>query len=134
MKCVAGFLETGERRSFAPLEDVVSSAKGPKPVVSDTALLSLELWRAGKSVDEIAAVRGIAASTVEGHLAQAIANGEALDPRAFYTAAEEKEMGSAFEGYDEEALKPVFEHLGGRIGYGKLRLFRAFEAREMAGV
>ena len=64
-------------------------------------------------------------STIENHLAQAIENGERLDPRGFYTAAEEREMQAALEGYDEPALKPVFEQLEGRISYGKLRLYRA---------
>jgi hypothetical protein len=36
-------------------------------------------------------------------------------------------MRAALEGYDDVSLKPVFEHLGGRIGYGKLRLFRAIQ-------
>ena len=37
-------------------------------------------------------------------------------------------MRAAFEGYEETALKPVFDHLEGRISYGKLRLFRAIES------
>ena len=38
-------------------------------------------------------------------------------------------MRRAFEGYDDVALKPVFEHLEGRISYGKLRLYRAVNSR-----
>jgi hypothetical protein len=38
-------------------------------------------------------------------------------------------MRAALQGYTEESLKPVFEHLGTHISYGKLRLFRAFESR-----
>lgn len=34
-------------------------------------------------------------------------------------------MRKAMEGYDDEALKHVFEALDGRISYGKLKLFRA---------
>ena len=43
--------------------------------------------------------------------------------------AEESEIRAAFVGYDEVALKPVFEQLGGRISYGKLKLYRAISSR-----
>ena len=49
-----------------------------------------------------------------------------MNPRAFYTEPEEDEIRRAFAGYEGVALRPVFDHLDGRIGYGKLRLFRAF--------
>jgi ATP-dependent DNA helicase RecQ len=126
---IAGWLETHDRRHFAPLAGFSSPApKPPKPAVNSTAQVTLELWRSGKSIDEIASERGLATTTIENHLAQAIANGEPIDPRVFYTAEEEAEIRAALVGYSEEALKPVFDHLEGRISYGKLRIFRAFEA------
>lgn len=82
------------------------------------------------AIDEIAAHRGLTTSTIETHLAHAVATGAAIDPRAFYSAAEEREIRAALDGYTEEASKPVFEHLGGRISYGKLRIFRPFEASQ----
>jgi ATP-dependent DNA helicase RecQ len=129
MSGIAAFLENHDRRPFAPLANFTPPPKVPKPAVNSTAQLSLEMWRAGKNIDEIAAERGLSPVTIEGHLAQAIANGESLDPRTFYTAGEEEEIRAAFEGYTDEALKPVFEHLEGRISYGKLKMFRAFESR-----
>jgi ATP-dependent DNA helicase RecQ len=127
---IAGWLETHERRAFPPLTNLPGPAtKLPKPVVNATAQVTLELWRAGISSDAIAAERGLTTSTIENHLAQAIANGEPIDPRAFYTPEEETEIRAALDGYTDEALKPVFDHLEGRISYGKLRIFRAFEAR-----
>jgi ATP-dependent DNA helicase RecQ len=130
---IASWLGTYERREFAPLTTAAAPApKLPKPVVNSTAQVTLELWRNGKSIDEIAADRGVTASTIEGHLAQAIANGESIDPRSFYTAREEAEMSAALEGYTDEALKPVFDHLEGRVSYGKLRIFRAFQMQQTA--
>jgi ATP-dependent DNA helicase RecQ len=128
---IAAWLDTHDRQSFAPLTNFSPSLpKPPKPATNPTAQVSLELYRSGKSIPEIAAERGLVESTIENHLAAAIANGEALDPRAFYTEAEECEMRTALNGYTEESLKPVFDHLGGRISYGKLRIFRALETRE----
>jgi ATP-dependent DNA helicase RecQ len=130
---IAGFLETHDRRHLRASRTLRPASPGsPKPVVNSTAQVTLELWRSGKSVDEIADERDLSTSTIENHLAQAIANGEPIDPRRFYTAAEEAEIRAALDGYTEEALKPVFEHLEARVSYGKLRIFRAFE--EHSGV
>ncbi len=130
---IAAWLETHERRNFAPLTNFSTSLpRPPKPATNPTAQVTLELYRAGKSVLEIANERSLTESTIEGHLATAITNGEAFDPRAFYSQAEEREMRAALDGYTEDSLKPVFEHLEGRISYGKLKLFRAFESRDGA--
>ena len=131
MNAIRDYLQTNERITFAPLS--LSSAplpKPPKPIVNQTAHVTLELWRKGKSVEKIAAERKLTSSTIEGHLATAIAHGEALDPRAFYTLAEEKEIRAALAGYTEESLKPIYDHLEGRISYGQLKIFRSFELRE----
>jgi ATP-dependent DNA helicase RecQ len=128
---ISGFLETHDRRHFAPLTAMAPpAARPPKPVVNSTAQVTLELWRAGRSIDRIATERGLSISTIENHLAQAIANGEPIPPRTFYSADEESEIRAALDGYTEESLKPVFEHLAGRISYGKLRIFRAFEVQQ----
>jgi uncharacterized protein YpbB len=76
-------------------------------------------------MDGIATERGLSLSTIEGHLALAVENGEKLDRRAFFSESEELEMTAAFTDHDGLALKPVFEKLGGRIGYGKLKLHLA---------
>ncbi|WP_367870654.1 DNA helicase RecQ [Luteolibacter sp. Populi] len=124
---ISAWLATHDRHNFAPLPDL--APRLPKPAVNATAHATLELWRAGKSIDEIAAERGFVASTIESHLALAIEAGEDIDPRRFYTGEEEAEMRAALDGYDDPSLKPVFEHLGGRLSYGKLKLFRAIETR-----
>ena len=127
---ISAWLDTHDHQNFASLTSLPTSLpKPPKPATNPTAQVTLELYRSGKSVSEIAKERNLTESTIENHLAAAISNGETLDPRSFYTAAEESEMRAALDGYTEESLKPVFEHLEGRISYGKLRLFRAFNAR-----
>lgn len=127
---ITRWLADHPRREFAPLETVPATPKpsGP-PALNGTAATTLELWRAGQSVEAIAAARNLSTSTIENHLAQAIETGVRLDPGAFYTPAEEAAMRAAFEGYDELALKPVFDQLEGAISYGKLRIFRAIQSR-----
>jgi ATP-dependent DNA helicase RecQ len=124
------WLTENERMVFSPLEAVSAPfAKPAAGITIGTAAVTLELYQSGQSVAEIAKSRGLAESTIESHLGQALENGEHLDPRGLYTADEEETMRRAFEGYEDAALKPVFEHLEGRISYGKLRLYRAVNSR-----
>jgi ATP-dependent DNA helicase RecQ len=127
---VSGWLDEGNaKQSFAPLE-IASTPRPAKPTATNgTAAVSTEMFEAGKSPAAIATERGLAVTTIETHLAQAVEAGRDLDPRQFYTEAEEAEMRAALDGYEDVSLKPVFEHLGGRISYGKLRIFRAFRDR-----
>jgi ATP-dependent DNA helicase RecQ len=123
---IRDWLSENERMEFPPLE-AVTPAPPPRPagVTVGTAAVTMELFKSGKSIAEIAASRNLAESTIESHLGQAIESGERLDARGLYTVDEERKMQAALEGYDELALKPVFEQLEGRISYGKLRLYRA---------
>ena len=131
LSLIATWLETHERQTFDPLPQTGTPRPNAlKPVINGTASLTLEMFRSGKTVAEIAAERSLAPSTVENHLATAIATGETLDPRALYTAEEEEKMRAALEGYTDVSLKPVFEHLEGKISYGKLKLFRAISTRK----
>jgi ATP-dependent DNA helicase RecQ len=130
---IDSWLQGHPPQEFAALPSAPTGFQAPKPKSSDglndTAQATLAFWRAGKSIGEIATTRGLAESTIENHLAQAIEHGEHLDPRGFYSAEEEREMQAALDGYDEVSLKPVFDQLNGRISYGKLRLYRALSAR-----
>ena len=120
------WLTENSRQEFAPLGPVAAPAPRTAGIIIGTAAVTLELFKNGQHVAEIAQTRGLAESTIESHLAQAIENGERLDPRGLYTAEEERQMHDALEGYDEIALRPVFEQLEGRVSYGKLKLYRAF--------
>lgn len=128
---ISGWLDSGnEKQPFSPLEPPAATPRPAKPAgTNGTAAISSEMFEAGKSVAAIAAERSLAVSTIENHLAQAVEAGRNLDPRQFYSEAEESEMRTALDGYADASLKPVFEHLGGRISYGKLRIFRAFSDR-----
>ncbi len=116
-------------KEFEPLDsaNVQPSPRKPKAAngLSDTAHETLALWKLGKTIAEIMAIRGFKDTTIEGHLAEAIAHGEFIEPRAIYSVAEEREMQAALAGYDEVSLKPVYEQLEGRISYGKLKIYRA---------
>ena len=129
LAAISSWLEGNEREIFPELRPAAAPTRKMRAegALNGTALATLELHRAGKSIAEIAAERALSPTTIEGHLARAVGSGEKLDPRSFFTPAEEESMRAAFTGHDGLALLPVFEKLGGKISYGKLRLFLAFE-------
>ncbi|MBD3670804.1 MAG: DNA helicase RecQ [Gammaproteobacteria bacterium] len=100
---------------------------GAETTVSNTAEESLELYRIGMGVEQIAERRGLKASTVYGHLAAAIAEGEAeLAEVVGLDEAALRSIRFAFEQNEEgRRIKPVFEALGGEYSYEVLRCVKA---------
>ena len=86
---------------------------------------TLRRFRAGDTVETIASNRGLAASTIIGHLAQALESGEDIDLGRFLKPEERAEIEAVFKQLGFEALSPVFESLGRRYGYGLIHLVRA---------
>jgi ATP-dependent DNA helicase RecQ len=85
----------------------------------------LKRFRSGNSVEAIAESRGLAISTIFGHIAEAVAAGEKIDLGRFLKQEERAEIEVSFSQLGLEALSPVFQALGGRYDYGRLRLVRA---------
>ncbi|HRQ52445.1 MAG TPA: helix-turn-helix domain-containing protein, partial [Agriterribacter sp.] len=70
---------TGSQKHQATVDDETTTAETgitAKPKKGDTQRMSLELFREGKSIAEIAGLREMAVSTIEGHLARFIPTGE----------------------------------------------------------
>lgn len=95
--------------------------KAPKPPKPDTKMVSLELFKSGKAIEEIAKERDLAPTTIEGHLAHFIGQGE-LD--IFEILDKEKvEQGTAYFRQSEgEALSEAKNQLGDHFSYGELRM------------
>jgi ATP-dependent DNA helicase RecQ len=87
----------------------------------DTYHNSLDLFREGKSVAEIAQERGLGISTIENHLARFIATGElSLDQFVSIEKAETiREAVLKFS--DSGALSPIKGYLGDGYSYGEIR-------------
>ena len=124
---ISAYLQTNARQIFA--DDSFSVPAAPPPPsrssLGDSARESLRRFRSGQSVEQIARERGVTTGTIYGHLAEGVERGEPLDLQKFFTVAELAEVASAFGRNGFGALGPVFESLGGKIDYGRLRLFRA---------
>lgn len=94
---------------------------GAEPSEAPTVEITIRMFREGMSIDEMATVRALARSTIEGHLAQAIQRGiltvtEVLDQPAIdeITAA----IAHMEDGF---GLTALHQRLGGKYGYWQLR-------------
>lgn len=87
----------------------------------DTYSISLEMFRDGKTVYEIARMRGVQPSTVEGHLARFVASGE-LELEELVPASKVEPIRNAILKFNESgALSPIKEFLGEDYSYGEIR-------------
>ena len=122
---IAAHLQTNARQIFA---DDSFTAPAPPPSRSslgDSARETLRRFRSGQPIEQIARERGVTTGTILGHLAEGIERGEPVDLQKFFTDAELAEVAAAFGRNGFGTLGPVFESLGGKIDYGRLRIFRA---------
>jgi len=106
-------------------------ADAPKELKPDTKAVSFELFKAGKTIDEIAKERGFVRGTIEGHLAHYVGTGEVdifslmergkvAELEAFFTAnpaAVSSEARAHFqEKYSYSEIKMVMEYLKSKGG------------------
>jgi hypothetical protein len=99
--------------------DLLASEK--KNSAADTKRLSLELYQSGKTIEEIAAARGLVTSTIEGHLAHFIAQRE-LNVLDFMSQEELDEMTRYFAASNSLSLQEAKMHFEGKHSYGLLRM------------
>ncbi len=132
---IQSHLTTHEKQTFAPL----TSAPAPKMKadgdLTGTMLESLNLYKAGKSLDEIAAIRNLAPSTIASHIAAAVAKRAiTLDPRLFYSTEEAARISAAVATAEDGLTKlaPIHAILNGEISYQALKFYAAFQSLETA--
>jgi ATP-dependent DNA helicase RecQ len=133
---IAAHLRERPRMAF---DDAEPAPPAPPPRraaaggLNDTARETLRQFREGRSIAEIAGDRGLAASTVSGHLSDALDAEEAVDAGRLFTAEERARVEAAFAAKGTGSLAAVREHLRRDVDYDRLRVFRAFlEARGRA--
>ena len=82
---------------------------------------TLQLFKGGKTVEEIAELRGMAVSTIEGHLSTFVAKGQ-LDVSEFVSADKVREIISATKELDTFNLGPLKSVLGERFSFSEIRM------------
>lgn len=126
---VREYLATHGPKQFDRLFDEVPRIRSA-PRANDTVRETLRLYRAGQSVAEIAALRGLVETTILGHFAIAISAGEQIEISDFVSPLDEKKIRAALAKFPGDALAPVKEALGEKFTYGQIRLVAALAQRE----
>jgi ATP-dependent DNA helicase RecQ len=89
---------------------------------TDTKKQSLELFQQGKSIDEIAELRSMASTTIEGHLAHFVYNGTLKINELVTEEKTETILQAIREAGGNMGLTPLKQKLGDRYSYGEIRL------------
>ncbi|MGH9946279.1 MAG: DNA helicase RecQ [Pyrinomonadaceae bacterium] len=87
----------------------------------DTYAISLEMFRGGKTIPEIARTRGIGISTVENHLVRFIPIGKVALDELVGNHKVEPIRKAILQFSDSGALSPIKEFLGDEYSYGEIR-------------
>ncbi len=130
LTAVKDWLSQHPKLEFPDETQTQVSAPRPKTKnegIPETALISIELYRGGNTVEKIAEIRTLKATTINGHIAMGIQAGKLkVTPRDFYSEAEEAQLATATAQHGHDKLAPIFEALGGKISYEKIRFYISF--------
>jgi hypothetical protein len=98
-----------------------------KPVTTakeDTKRITLELFQSGVAIPQIAAQRGLAPTTIEGHLAFFVAHGE-LEIAQVVSDEKRQKIEEQSTGKEVKSLKDLKTILGDGFSYGEIKLVLA---------
>ncbi|KMQ49549.1 DNA repair and recombination protein, putative helicase [Chitinispirillum alkaliphilum] len=103
------------------IKDEPAEERVKKEPKVNTKQASFDLFKDGKTVEEIAEHRGLARSTIEGHLAHFVASGE-LEVKNFLTSQQIEEISEFFLSQNARGLGPAKQHFGEKYSYGHLKM------------
>ena len=110
-----------ENRNLHPeMPDIAKKKKENTKSKKNTYEISYELYRQGKNVQEIADVRGMAPTTIEGHLAHYIGTGM-LDIKELVPEEKYNLISGYFLKASTTRFNPAKEVLGEKVTYSDLR-------------
>ncbi|MCX2482187.1 helix-turn-helix domain-containing protein [Pedobacter sp. MR2016-24] len=118
MKKVFAMPNTLDFTAKKPRAAKTAKVKVPKP---DTKEASLEMFRAGKSIEEIARERNMVAGTIEGHLAHYIALQE-ISAKDILGAKKLDKILEAIKLLKTLNLNPIRAHLGSKYTFGEIKI------------
>jgi ATP-dependent DNA helicase RecQ len=125
---IAAHLQSNPRQMFADDFPQGGTAYAPPPRrsrLTDTVRETLHFFRQGKTVSEIARLRGVKDGTIYSNLEEAMLAGEAIDVKTLLTAEAQRDIAAAFAKHGFGSLGSVVASFGGRYDYGQCRIVRA---------
>lgn len=117
---ITGIIESycSDHQIPANLMTVSDTPKKPKP---DTKAVSFELFKAGKTIDEIAAERGFVRGTIEGHLTHYVGRGE-LDIFTLMEKGKVEALEQFFSANKEATNGEAKAHFGEQYSWSEIRM------------
>ncbi len=109
--------ETPTRRSRKARSDKASSAKSPTARAT-----AMAMFAKGQSIDEVMAATGLARSTLAGYLEEHILETKPTTIARWVDDATYRQVEQAAIDTGADRLRPIFEHLEGRVSYDAIRL------------
>lgn len=130
LKAIVTYCQQHELQSKVSQRIPVKKERKPRSgQVNHTTKESYDLYKSGKTIVEIAALRELSPVTIEGHLSHFIQTGE-LDISLFVSPEKLPAIADAIQSYGAEKLSPLKEVLGDDYGYGEIRMVVAWMNRE----
>ncbi len=119
-------LEPAEEVKGKKKEEVAAPqlSRGPS-----THRQTLELYNAGRSIEEIARERNLKTGTIMNHLTELIEAGENVDVERLLSPERQRVIFDALQALGGDVLKPVKEFLGDDYSYDEIRLVRGIMRR-----
>lgn len=116
--------EQGWPEPTAPTKTETREMSSPR-LVGQSFRETGRLLSEGRSLDEVAEARCLAATTIIGHLERLVEEGEEVDWAHLLPSSDRRsEIEAVFEIVGDELLRPVFDELGGKFTYTEIRLTR----------
>lgn len=103
-------------------EPIKKERKARKPRINSKKV-SFDLFKSGKSIEEIAEERGFVVGTIEGHLAHFIGEGE-LDIIELMDTSKVKEIADYMTAHPDFSSADIKQHFGEKYSYNELRMVR----------
>ena len=97
------------------------SKKPPKPKRPNTKVITYDLYKAGKTIEEIAKERSLTTSSIEGHLSHFIGLGE-LDVFELVERSRVEEMANYFKTQGKTSFTEAKVHFNNKYDYGEMRM------------
>lgn len=91
----------------------------------DTKKVTFDLYKEGKTIKEIAAERGFASTTIEGHLAHYVGLG-LIDVKEFVEVEKMKTIIATIKKLDTNLLSEIKHHLGENYSYPEIKCTLAY--------
>ncbi len=114
--------ENNIQKEEIPLREVKEKEKKPK---IDTKKVSYELFKSGKTVEEIAKKRALTSSTIESHLAYFVKLGE-LDVFQLIRKEKLEKILDYFKKAEDKSFGVAKAHFKDEVSYGELRMAMSY--------